>query len=54
MQGFKTARSAQRFLATHAQIHNTFAQQRHLTSRATMRRFRGEAQRAWSMAAEAA
>ncbi|MGA7865315.1 MAG: DDE-type integrase/transposase/recombinase, partial [Stellaceae bacterium] len=39
MQRFKSARSAQRFLSTHAAVHNTFNLQRHLVSRSTLRSF---------------
>ena len=35
MQGFKSARSAQRFLSMHAAVHNNFNLQRHLVSRST-------------------
>ena len=38
MQGFKSARSAQRFVSTHAAVYNTFNVQRHLISRPTLRR----------------
>ena len=37
MQRFKSARSAQRFLSTHATVYNTFNVQRHLISRKTLR-----------------
>ena len=47
MQGFKSAASAQRFLTTHAAVYNTFYTQRHLISRATLRRFRSDAHAAW-------
>ena len=51
MQGFKTIASAQRFLTTHAAVYNAFYVQRHLISRSTLRRFRGEAVAAWTAAA---
>jgi transposase-like protein len=51
MQGFKSHRSAQRFLTTHAAIYNTFYTQQHLVSRPTLRRFRAEARAAWAAAA---
>ena len=38
---------AQRFISTHAAVHNTFNVQRHLTSRATLRALRGEALQTW-------
>jgi putative transposase len=44
----------QRFLSTHAAIYNTFAIQRHLTSRRTMREFRGDAMATWRSAVRAA
>ncbi|MCP4410935.1 MAG: IS6 family transposase, partial [Gammaproteobacteria bacterium] len=43
MQRFKSPKSAQRFLATHAAIYNTFYTQRHLICRKTLRRFRARA-----------
>ncbi len=43
MQGFKSPRSAQRFVSTHAAVYNTFNVQRHMISRPTLRRFRAEA-----------
>ena len=49
-QGFKSQASAQRFLTTHAAIYNTFNVQRHLTSRPTLRRFRADADAAWTAA----
>jgi putative transposase len=50
MQGFKSPGSAQRFLATHAAVYNTFYTARHLTSRATLRTLRGQAERVWTTA----
>jgi len=47
MQRFKSAKSAQRFLSTHAAIYNTFNLQRHLISRKTLRQFRNEAMSVW-------
>ncbi|OHC97072.1 MAG: transposase [Sphingomonadales bacterium RIFCSPHIGHO2_01_FULL_65_20] len=49
-QGFKSQASAQRFLTTHAAIYNTFNVQRHLISRPTLRRFRAQADVAWTAA----
>lgn len=49
-QKFKTQGSAQRFLATHAAVYNTFNVQRHLISRSTLRLFRAEAHSAWATA----
>jgi putative transposase len=54
MQRFKSAGSAQRFLSSHAAVHNTFAAQRHLISRRTLRLFRAEAMHAWQSATAAA
>lgn len=54
MQRFRSATSAQRFLATHAAVYNSFHTARHLTSRATLRTMRGEAACAWGAAAAAA
>jgi hypothetical protein len=50
---FKSAGSAQRFLSTHAAVHNTFNVQRHLVSRRTLRTFRAEAMQAWQIATAA-
>src|ERR1700716_2200347 len=36
MQGFKSAKSAQRFVSVHAAVYNTFNLQQHLISRRTM------------------
>jgi putative transposase len=43
MLRFKSPESAQRFLATHAVVHNTFNIQRHCTSHISLRLFPGEA-----------
>jgi len=53
-QRFKSQGSAQRFLATHAAIYNTFNVQRHLIRRSTLRLFRAEAAMAWAAATAAA
>ena len=53
MQRFKSPGSAQRFLSCHAAVHNTFAHQRHLISRRTLRQFRAEAMRTWQAATAA-
>jgi putative transposase len=47
MQGFKSAKSAQRFVSIHAAVYNTFNVQRHLVSRPTQRQFRAEAHSVW-------
>jgi transposase-like protein len=54
MQGFKSARSAQRFVSVHAPVYNTFNVQRHLISRPTYRRFRTAAHQSWREATAAA
>ena len=54
MQRFKSARSAQRFLSTHATIYNTFNVQRHLISRRTLRQFRNHAMDLWQTVTAAA
>ena len=54
MQRFKSAKSAQRFLSTHAAIYNSFYTQRHLISRKTLRQFRNEAMSFWNIATVAA
>ncbi len=54
MQRFKSPRSAQQFLSTHAAVYNTFAIQPHLTSRRTMREFRADAMAVWHSAVGAA
>ncbi len=53
MQRFKSAGSAQRFLASHAAVYNTFNVQRHLISRPTLRLFRAEAMTYWNAATAA-
>jgi putative transposase len=53
-QKFKSQRSAQRFLATHAAVYNTFNFQRHMIRRSTLRLFRAEADLAWKAATVAA
>src|SRR3954465_10340096 len=50
MQRFKSPGSAQRFLISHAAVHNAFNLQRHLVSRQTLRLFRAEAMHAWESA----
>jgi putative transposase len=47
MQRFKSARSAQKFLSTHAAVFNTFNVQRHLTSAQTYRTLRTAAMSTW-------
>jgi len=54
MQKFKSPGSAQRFLSIHSAIYNTFYVQRHLISRKTLRKFRGEAMSVWQAAIAAA
>lgn len=54
MQRFKSQGQAQRFVSTHSAIYNTFAIQRHLTSRNTMRTFRAAAFAEWNAASNAA
>src|SRR5829696_3679293 len=51
LQGFKSPRSAQRFLSLHATTYNTFTVPRHLVSARTYRLFRAEAFEAWHNAA---
>jgi transposase-like protein len=53
-QKFKSPGSAQRFLASHAAIYNTFNIQPHLIRRATLRQFRMAAHAAWAVATAAA
>jgi transposase-like protein len=53
MQRFKSQRSAQRFLSTHAAVYNTFNVQRHLVSAQTQRVLRTEAMATWRTAVAA-
>jgi putative transposase len=53
MQGFKSAKSAQRFVSVHAAVYNTFNVQQHLISRPTHRQFRTAAHQSWSDATAA-
>jgi transposase-like protein len=53
-QRFKSQGSAQRFLAAHGPIYNTFNRQPHLVTRPTLRRFRAAAYQAWADATQAA
>ena len=52
-QRFKSQGSAQRFLATHAAVYNTFNVQRHLIRRSTLRHLRTEAMATWNAATAA-
>jgi len=54
MQGFCSAGSAQRFLAIHAAVANTFTTCRHLVTAQTHRLLRDEAFAAWQQAAKLA
>ena len=51
LQGFKSPRSAQRFLFLRAATYNTFNVPRHFVSARTHRHFRAEAFEAWRNAA---
>ena len=51
MQSFKSRASAQRFLTTHAAVHNNFSTERHLNSRRHMRQLHERAARDWKIAA---
>jgi len=53
MQRFKSPRSAQKFLSTHAAVYNTFNAQRHLVSAPTYRVLRAEALATWRTAVAA-
>jgi len=53
-QKFKSQGSAQRFLASHAAVYNTFNTQTHLIRRPTLRLFRAAAHEAWAAATRAA
>ncbi len=53
-QRFKSQASAQRFLATHAAVYNTFNVQRHLIRRCTLRQLRAEAMMTWVAATASA
>ena len=53
-QKFKSQGSAQRFLASHSAVYNTFNLQPHLISRPTLRIRRAPADRAWEAATVAA
>ena len=52
-QGFKSTRSAQRFLSMHAATYNLFNTSRHLTTAITHREFRADAFATWRFAASA-
>ena len=49
-QRFKSQESAQKFLATHAAVYNTFNVQRHLIRRSTLRHLRTGAMATWNAA----
>jgi len=53
-QKFKSQGSAQRFLATHAAVYNTFNTQPHLIRQPILRQFRAAAHQAWAAATVAA
>ena len=48
-QRFRSVRNAQKLLSAHAQIYNIFNHRRHLISRNTLRKFRTQAQKEWSV-----
>jgi transposase-like protein len=54
MQRFKSQGQAQRFVAAHGVIYNSFNIERHLISRKTMRRFRTSTMEEWLAASHAA
>jgi putative transposase len=54
MQRFKSARSAQKFLSTHAAVYNIFNVQRHLISAQSHRVLRAAARTTWREVAAAA
>ena len=51
MQGFKSPKSAQRFLESHRAVYNVFNTQPHLTGRPTLRLMRIHAFALWEGAA---
>ena len=51
---FKSQGPAQRFLASHAAVYNTFNTQPHLSSRCGLRTLRAQAHQAWAVATAAA
>jgi putative transposase len=50
MQVFRSQRSAQKFLTTHAAVYNSFNTERHFVSRKTLRQFRTTAHAEWAAA----
>ena len=48
-QRFRSVRNPQKLLSAHAQIYNIFNHRRHLISRNTLRKFRTQAQKEWSV-----
>jgi putative transposase len=54
IQGFKSIKSAQRFVSVHAAVYNIFNVQRHLIRRPTHRQLRTAAHNSWSDATAAA